>query len=94
MFCIITCFRVDPTATLDVKPETPVDIAASRYSSEVFKILSEYTDMSDILKLDLLAKLMYDDKIEDFKEVLCSVPLDLVGETFLLLMLLMLFIFR
>ena len=75
---------MDPTATVDEKQQTPLEIAASRNSSEVFKIMSEHMDMSNILKLDLLAKLMFDDKVEDFKEVLCSLPLDLVGETCLL----------
>ena len=46
-------FRFDPTAALDDKPETPLEIAAARNSLEVFKILSEHKDMSSILKLDL-----------------------------------------
>ena len=78
-------FRVDPTAVSDVKEETPVEIAVSRNCSEVFNILSEYTDVSDTLKLKLklniLAKLMDadSDNAEEFKKTLSSLPLDLVG---------------
>ena len=74
-------FRVDPTAVSDVKEETPVKIAVSRHCTEVLNILSEYTDVSDTLNLDLLAKLMDadSDSVEEFKKTLCSLPLDLVG---------------
>ena len=67
----------------DVKEETPVEIAVSRHCTEVFNILSEYIDVSDTLKLDLLAKLIDvdsdSDNAEEFKKTLCSLPLDLVG---------------
>ena len=69
----------------DVKEETPVEIAVSRHCSgtEVFNLLSEYIDVSDTLKLDLLAKLIDvdsdSDNAEEFKKTLCSLPLDLVG---------------
>ena len=65
----------------DVKEETPVEIAVSRHCAEVFNLLSEYTDVSDTLKLDLLAKLIDadSDNAEEFKKTLCSLPLDLVG---------------
>ena len=65
----------------DVKEETPVEIAVSRHGTKVFNLLSEYTDVSDTLKLDLMAKLIDadSDNAEAFKKTLCSLPIDLVG---------------
>ena len=80
MHCHI-CFRVDPTATLDVKPETPVEIALARHRTEVLNILSEYTDASDAQKLvKLLCTDSEDRQTEEFKKTLCSLSVDLVGK--------------
>ena len=78
------CFRVNPTATLDEKRETPVEIALSRNSTQVLDVLSEYTDISVTVKLVQLSKLMYssDDvekSKEEFQSLLPSLPLDLVS---------------
>ena len=78
------CFRVNPTATLDEKRETPVEIALSRNSTQVLDILSEYTDISVTVKLVQLSKLMYSsDNVEkskeEFQSLLHSLPLDLVS---------------
>ena len=78
------CFRVNPTATLEIKQETPVEIALSRNSTQVLNILSEYTDVSVTVKLVQLSKLMYSsDNVEKSKEefqgLLHSLPLDLVS---------------
>ena len=84
LFIFHICFRVNPTATLDSKKETPVEIALSRNSTEVLDILSEYTDISVTVKLIQLSKLMYSsDNVEQSKEEfqghLHSLPLDLVS---------------
>ena len=78
------CFRVNPTATLDEKQETPVEIALSRNSTQVLDILSEYTDISVTVKLVQLSQLMYSsDNVEkskeEFQSLLPSLPLDLVS---------------
>ena len=82
------CFRADPTATHDDRPDPPVKIAVARHRTEVLNILSEYTDTSDAQKLVKLMGLMccpsYDvnDNTEEFKKILPSLPLELVGEIF------------
>ena len=75
-----TFFRVDPTATTDNRP-TPIELAVSGNHKEVLKILLEYTEMPNELKLPHLAKLMNSDDEEakaEFKKMLSTMPLDLV----------------
>ena len=82
------CFRADPTATHDFRPDPPVKIAVARHRTEVLNILSEYTDTSDAQKLVKLLGLMYcqpydiSDNAEEFKKILPSLPFELVGEIF------------
>ena len=58
-------------------------IAAERGFSEVLKILAEFTELSDQVKLLQLYNLMYSDDVENSKEefqsILQSVPVDLVN---------------
>ena len=75
-----TFLRVDPTATTDNRP-TPIELAVSGNHNEVLKILLEYTEMPNKLKLPHLAKLMNADDEEakaEFKKMLSTMPLDLV----------------
>ena len=75
-----TFLRVDPTATTDNR-STPIELAASGRNNEVLKILLEYTEMPNELKLPHLAKLMNADNEEakaEFKKMLSTMPLDLV----------------
>ena len=85
------CFRADPTATHEDRPDPPVKIAVARSGrsgTEVLNILSEYTDTSDAQKLVKLMELMccpsdyVNDNAEEFKKILPSLPLELVGEIF------------
>ena len=75
-----TFLRVDPTATTDNRP-TPIELAVSGNHNEVLKILMEYTEMPNEMKLPHLAKLMNADVEEakaEFKKMLSTMPLDLV----------------
>ena len=75
--------RVDPSATGEVRKDTPMEIAAREDFAEVLKILAEYTEIPIKAKLMQLNKLMYSDDVEESKEefqrILCSVPVDLVS---------------
>ena len=75
-----TFLRVDPTATTDNRP-TPIELAVSGSHNEVVKILLEYTEMPNELKLPHLAKLINSDDEEakaEFKKMLSTMPLHLV----------------
>ena len=75
-----TFLRVDPTATTDNRP-TPIELAVSGSHDEVLKILLEYTEMPNKLKLPHLAKLMNagdEEAKAEFKRMLSTMPLDLV----------------
>ena len=75
-----TFLRVDPTATTNNR-STPIELAVSGNDNEVLKILLEYTEMPNELKLVHLAKLMNADDEEAkamFKKMLSTMPLDLV----------------
>ena len=75
-----TFLRVDPTATTNNR-STPIELAVSGNDNEVLKILLEYTEMPNELKLPHLAKLMNADDEEAeamFKKMLSTMPLDLV----------------
>ena len=75
-----TFLRVDPTVTTNNR-STPIELAVSGSDNEVLKILLEYTEMPNELKLTHLAKLMNADDEEAkamFKKMLSTMPLDLV----------------
>ena len=75
-----TFLRVDPTATTNNRL-TPIELAVSGSDNEVLKILLEYTEMPNELKLAHLAKLMNADDEEAkamLKKMLSTMPLDLV----------------
>ena len=75
-----TFLRVDPTATTNNR-STPIELAVSGNHKEVLKILLEYTEMPNELKLAHLAKLMNADDEEAkamFKKMLSTMPLELV----------------
>ena len=60
---------------------TPIELAVSGSDNKVLKILLEYTEMPNELKLAHLAKLMNADDEEAqamFKKMLFTLPLDLV----------------
>ena len=76
---------MDPTAVCDgdVKWDTPMEIAATRGHSEVLKILAEFTEIPDKVKLIQMSLLMNSDKPkrskEKFQSMLESLPVDLVS---------------
>ena len=82
------CFRANPTDTHDDRPDPPVKIAVARHRTEVLNILSEYTDTSDAQKLVKLMGLMccpsslVNENAEEFKKILPSLSIELVGEIF------------
>ena len=61
-------------------------IAAERDFSEVLKILAEFTELSDKVKLLQLYKLMYSDIVENSKEeflsILRTLPVDVVSSVY------------
>ena len=81
------CFRVDPSARLapirssGTLCHTVVQQAVKKNSTEVLDILSEYTDVSVAVNLNKLANWMNADNEEEFKNMLPSLPVDLVSET-------------
>ena len=81
-----SCFRADPTASIEAHQQTPVEIAAAMHHTEVLDLLAEYTDASGVQKLEKILRLMYEeeeyadfDPAEEFKKALTSLPVDLVG---------------
>ena len=60
-----------------------MEIALDRNFQEVLKILGEFTDLPDKVKLQQLYKLMYSDNVEkskeEFQSILRSLPVDLVS---------------
>ena len=76
------CFRVDPTAKVDGRRNNPVEMAASRNSTQVLDILSEHADISATLKLVQLSELMRSSDTltkDEFQGILHSLPVDLVS---------------
>ena len=63
-----------------------MEIAATRQLSEVLKILEEFTEITDKVKLIQMSVLMNSDKPkrskEKFQKILESLPVDLVGISF------------
>ena len=66
--------------------ETPMEIAVTRDFPEVLNILSEFTELSDKVKLLQLYNLMYSDMVEnsreEFQKILRTVPADLVSSVY------------
>lgn len=81
-----SCFRIDPTAVCDGKQETPMEIAATCRLSEVLKILEEFTEITDKVKLIQMSVLMNSGKPkrskETFQKILESLTVDLVRISF------------
>ena len=77
---------MDPSATTYTNGESPAEIAADRDFSEVLKILAEFTELPDKVKLLQLYNLMYfgnvDNWKEEFQSILQSVPVELVSFLF------------
>ena len=63
-----------------------MEIAVNRSNSEVLAILSEFTEITDRVKLLQMSYLIYNDKPkkskEEFQSILESLPVDLVRFTF------------
>ena len=79
------CFRVDPTAKVDGRRNNPVEMAASRNSTQVLDILSEHADISATLKLVQLSELMRSSDTltkDEFQGILHSLPVDLVSSAY------------
>merc|ERR1719209_289683 len=74
---------IDPTAVCEGKQETPMEIAATRRLSGVLKILEEFTEITDKVKLIQMSVLMNSDKPkrskETFQKILESLTVDLVS---------------
>jgi len=76
-------FGVNPSATTENSTDTPMEIAALQDFPEVLKILAEFTQITDKVKLLQLYNLMDTDYVEkskeEFQSILCSLPVDLVS---------------
>ena len=79
-------FRVNPSATTERSTESPMEIAALKDFAEVLKILAEFTEITDKVKLLQLYNLMNSDNFEkskeEFQNILRSLPVDLVSSMF------------
>ena len=79
-------FRVNPSATTESATESPMEIAALKDFAEVLKILAEFTEITDKVKLLQLYNLMNSDNFEksreEFQRILRSLPVDLVSSMF------------
>ena len=86
-------FRVDPSALPDGEGQrdyytnTPMEIAVIWDRPDMLKILTEFTDIPDKVKLLQLSKLMgssdnVEKSKEEFQRILCSIPADLVSSFF------------
>jgi hypothetical protein len=62
--------RVDPTAKLDNELDTPMEMAVLRDRKEILKILTEYKEIPDDVKLIQLSKLLEEAKraIRNYRE--------------------------
>jgi len=83
---ILLDFGVDPTAPLQNGMSSPLEMAVSRDQKEMLKILTEYREIPDKVKLLQLSKLMgsSDDvkkSKDEFQSILCSLPTNLVSTT-------------
>ena len=80
---MVKFFRVDPTAVCEAKKTTPMEMAAAQGRSEVLKILEEFTEITDKVRLIKMSVLMNsNDKPKSLKEkfqnMLQPLPVDLV----------------
>ena len=79
-------FRVNPSATTERSTESPMEIAALKDFAEVLKILAEFTEITDKVKLLQLYNLMNSDNFEkskeEFQRILRSLPVHLVSSMF------------
>ena len=73
--------RVDPAAVCEKKKDTPMEISAysEKSSPEMRRLLGTFTDMPLLVKFFHLSSLMSThDSQEEFRDMLGSLPLELV----------------
>jgi len=83
---ILLEFGVDPAAVCEGKPSTPMDIAVENENEEMLRLLADFTEMPDHIKLYHLSKLMNRGQQkakekEEFKKILSSLSVELVNKT-------------
>ena len=82
---MVEFFRVDPIAVCDGNKKTPLEIAVTKRHEEVLKILEEFMEITDKVRLRKMSALMDihpsinpKSTKEKFQNMLQSLPVDLV----------------
>ena len=75
------CFspRVDPTAVCKENRDTPLELSMRFSGPEMRRLLGEFTEMPVDIKLFHLSTLSTDEDKEEFKDMLRSLPMELVS---------------